>query len=351
MNARAITAAAIAALIYCGIPGSAGAQNWKQLVDLRGTWKFEIGDDMHRAEPGFNDASWENIYAPAAWEDEGFPGYDGYAWYRKHFQSSPDWKGKSLALHMGTIDDVDAVYLNGHLVGSTGSFPPGYRTAYDVDRIYTFPFDYLSASGDNVVAVRVYDYELSGGILHGKLGVYEDLDALKVDLPIAAAWRFSIGDDPAWKAPGFDDSRWKEITVPAFWESQGYPDYDGFAWYRVRFTAPANLLTHRLILLLGKIDDFDETYLNGEKIGHTGTMETRLTDIPGSDAYQQLRAYTIPPELLHSGGSNTLAVRVYDGFRDGGIYAGPIGVVTRDKYLHWQGRQKPEKNIFDWLFK
>lgn len=351
MNVRAVAAVCTAILIYAGLPGPARAENWKQLADLRGKWKFEIGDDMHRAEPGFNDAGWESIYAPSAWEDQGFPGYDGYAWYRKHFQSSPDWKDKTLALHMGTIDDVDEVYLNGRLVGATGSFPPGYRTAYDVNRIYTFPFEYLNPSGDNVVAVRVYDYELSGGITRGRIGVYEDLDALRLDLTISSGWKFSTGDDPEWKDPRFDDSNWKNIIVPEYWESQGYPDYDGFAWYRLRMNVPADLVKYRLILLLGKIDDFDETYLNGEKVGRTGNMATRVQDIPGSDAYQQLRAYTIPPGLIHTDRPNVIAVRVYDGFKDGGIYAGPIGIVTREAYLQWQSKNSPPKNFFDWLFR
>jgi len=328
---------------------SANAENWKQLADLRGQWKFEIGDDMHRAEPGFDDRNWESIYAPAAWEDEGFPGYDGYAWYRKHFRSSVDWKGKALALHLGNIDDVDEVYLNGHLIGTTGSFPPKYSTAYDIFRIYNFPPEYLSPEGDNVVAVRVYDQELSGGILRGKLGVYEDRNALRVDLQFTQVWKFKTGDDPAWKDPNFDDSQWKSVVVPSFWENQGYSGYDGFAWYRVKFRVPDGLSSQKLVLLLGKIDDFDESFLNGEKIGHTGTMETRETDIPGSDAYRQLRAYIIPPGLLRASEENVIAIRVYDGYRDGGLYSGPIGIITRDKYRKWTEQQKGSSDFIDWL--
>ena len=338
-------------LTFCGL-NFAVAQNWKPLFDLRGQWKFEIGDDMHRAEPGFDDSKWESIHAPAAWEDEGFPGYDGYAWYRKHFRSSSDWKDKSLSLQLGNIDDVDEVYLNGHLVGTTGSFPPHYSTAYDVNRIYTFPPGFLNPAGDNVIAVRVYDNELSGGIIRGNLGVYEDINALRVDVPIVAGWKFKTGDDPAWKNVRYDDALWNTIVVPAYWEPQGYPDYDGFAWYRVKFRVPNDLLDKRLILLLGKVDDFDETFLNGELIGRTGKMESRLQDIPGSDAYAQLRAYYIPSEDLRRDEDNVLAVRVYDGYKDGGIYAGPIGIVLREKYLKWSD-QKANRHggFFDWFFK
>jgi sialate O-acetylesterase len=142
------------------------------------------------------------------------------------------------------------------------------------------------------------------------------------------------------------------MNVPSYWESQGYKDYDGFAWYRVRFRLPADLQDRRVILLLGKIDDFDETYLNGHKIGHTGTMESRSKDIPGSEAYQQLRAYILPPDDINRNGENVLAVRVYDGYRDGGIYAGPIGIVTQEKYVKWNNRKQHQKeNFLEWLFR
>ncbi len=332
-------------------PETIHGQDWKKLFDLRGKWKFEIGDSTHWARPEFDDRSWETIHAPAAWEDEGYPGYDGFAWYRKHFQSDISWDGKSLALHMGVIDDVDEVFLNGHLVGATGRFPPEYSTAYSVERIYSFPTNYLNPSGDNVVAVRVYDAELSGGILRGKLGVYEDRAAMIINLPLALEWKFKTGDNSEWKSCGFGDHDWDTIEVPSFWERQGYSDYDGFAWYRSKFYLPNNFQDEKLILVLGKIDDFDETFLNGQEIGHTGSMQRRKTDIPGSNAYQELRAYYIPSGLLHPGAENCIAVRVYDGFRDGGIYEGPLGITTRDNYLDWQKHQKKTTDWFDKFFR
>jgi sialate O-acetylesterase len=349
---RHIAATALITILFVIIPsGLARGDQWKLLFDLRGQWKFEIGDDMRRAEPGYNDSKWESIYAPAAWEDEGFPGYDGYAWYRKHFKSSSDWSAKYLSAQLGNIDDVDEVFLNGHHIGSTGSFPPNYSTAYTADRIYSFPAAYLNPTGDNVIAVRVYDQELNGGILRGKLGIYEDLNPLRIGVFLSGDWKFKTGDTPEWKEEKFDDSKWENIHILAFWESQGHENYDGFAWYRIKFNVPGNLVSQHLILLLGKIDDFDQTFLNGHEIGHTGNMATRLTDIPGSNAYQQLREYLIPSDYLHPDRENTLAVRVYDGYRDGGIYEGPIGIVTREDYVKWKNKDKHQWNFFDWFFK
>ena len=61
-----------------------------------------------------------------AWEDQGYPGYDGYGWYRKHFKTTHSIDGKFLLLKMGTIDDADEVYVNGRFIGFCGSFPPAW---------------------------------------------------------------------------------------------------------------------------------------------------------------------------------------------------------------------------------
>lgn len=338
-------------LLFCGAVQPAHAEDSRILFDLRGEWKFEIGDGVERAARGFDDSRWDVVFAPSAWEDEGYPGYDGFAWYRKHFSGTSDWNAKALFLHLGTIDDVDEVFVNGHRIGSTGTFPPRYATAYFAERIYPLPQEYLDPSGDNVVAVRVYDHELSGGILRGRIGVFEDRDALVPDLPLVLDWKFSTGDDSSWSNPAFRDDGWSPITVPAYWEKEGYREYDGFAWYRISFKVSRSLAAKNLILLLGQIDDFDETYLNGQQIGKTGSMRTRKTDIPGSDAYSKVRSYVIPPGLLNPDATNTIAVRVYDGYRDGGIYSGPVGIVTSQHYRAWQKAQQKGWNFLDWIFK
>ncbi len=45
--------------------------------------------------------------------------------------------------------------------------------------------------------------------------------------------QFKTGDDPAWKKPGYDDHSWATIQTGKNWEDQGFPDYDGYAWYRL----------------------------------------------------------------------------------------------------------------------
>ena len=50
-----------------------------RIINLNTKWKFAIGDYQKWASPEFNDDDWEAISVPSEWENQGFPGYDGYA--------------------------------------------------------------------------------------------------------------------------------------------------------------------------------------------------------------------------------------------------------------------------------
>lgn len=333
------------------------ADDWTNVLDLRGKWKFDLGDDEKRASVSYDDSKWDEIFVPSPWEDEGYPGYDGYAWYRKHFRLPAGAKEKDLWLRLGCIDDVSEIYLNGTCLGIIGSFPPDYMTAYNIEINISIPRNVLNESGDNIIAVRVYDDQLAGGIVQGKVGLYESKTMLAPDISLAGTWRFKKGDSEKWLDPSLNDGNWDQIFVPGYWESQGYPEYDGVAWYRLHVRLPANLPDKKLILLLGKIDDLDEVYVNGEEIGHTGRIRSnpRRSDLDGE--YQEYRAYTIRDGLMKANSDNVIAVRVYDGMGGGGIYEGPVGLTTREKYKEWRNNRPwkkdmkdAPKNLFDLLF-
>jgi hypothetical protein len=337
--------------ILIGIPvGDLRAEDTRMLLDLRGEWKFQTGDEVRWADPEFDDSKWSEIHVPSQWEDEGYEDYDGYAWYRIHFTVSDKWLSKDLLLDLGSIDDVDEVFVNGQSIGSTGSFPPDYSTAYNVQRRYPVPPDILKSGDNNVIAIRVYDDEQVGGITNGRIGLYERRDVLHSDVAFPSVWKFKTGDNKEWKEVQCDDKNWKDIRVPGNWERQGYKDYDGYAWYRIAFTVPDDLQDHNLILLVGKIDDFDETYLNGERIGRTGPMPKRRLHSSDSDEYSRLRAYSIPSGLLQFGKENILAIRVYDCWQWGGIYEGPIGIVDREQYRKYKRTSRNVDNWFRELF-
>lgn len=316
---------------------------------MNGEWKFTIGDNPKYASPDYNDAQWDKIAVCTAWENEGYSDYDGYAWYRTKFTVGQSAKGRNLVLQLGNIDDVDEVYLNGVLIGRTGSFPPNYKTAYDQWRRYTIPTALLRYNGYNTLAVRVFDEQLEGGILRGDIGIFASTIRPTPDYDLSGFWKFSNSVDEDCIAPGYNDKKWQDIIVPGQWEKQGYPTYDGLAYYRKKFTLPAYLKGKPLVLMMGKIDDLDEVYINGKLVGSTGNIKSQPFKSYLGEYYRLLRGYYIPEGIINENGENTIVVCVFDGYLDGGIYEGPIGLIAQEKYAYFWKSQK-HKSVWEKMF-
>lgn len=297
-------------------------------INLNGEWKLRIGDNKNWANPAFNDADWAVINAPKSWEDQGFRGYDGMAWYRKTITVGSDFQGQDLVLQLGYIDDIDEVFVNGQKIGQTGSFPPSYSTAYNALRRYPLPGKFLRFGKENVIAIRVYDSQLEGGIVGGDLKIYSEGKSLNLDIDLSGNWMLNRGMES-------DPSKAKPIIVPGMWENQGF-DYDGYAVYATRFAVPKHLVGERMVLLAGRIDDIDRVYINKQYVGSTGKYFDRICD----ENYREFRNYFIHPEVLKAG-ENSIEIKVYDEHGEGGIIQGPVGIVTQKKFReYWKSKRK-----------
>ncbi len=323
-----------ALIVFAGLT-RLGAEN--HYLDLRGNWLFEIGDNPRWSDAFLNDEHWEKIKVPSSWENEGFPGYDGYAWYRLHFYLTEDTRPQNYRLELGMIDDVDEVYLNGQLLGTSGGFPPLYETHYNQYRNYFVPVTFLNFDRENVLAVRVFDAEQAGGLVSGPVRLYPANPEFYPIADLSGVWKFKAGDNAEYRKETYDHQDWDEIIAPLAWENQGYEELGGFAWYRKTFQLPDQPADRHFIVVIGTIDDMDQTYLNGQLIGSTGMMKNDPGEIEINQIdYARLRAYYVAPESLNWGGSNVIAVRVYDGPEWGGIASGPLGIISRENFQYWE---------------
>ncbi|MEQ8240970.1 MAG: beta galactosidase jelly roll domain-containing protein [Cyclobacteriaceae bacterium] len=303
--------------------------NLKKVVDLNDYWKFSIGDNPRWSQPDFNDYKWDEIYVPSTWEEQGFNGFDGYAWYRISVDLQ-NISTENLYLILGYIDDVDEVYVNGQLIGFTGGFPPNFYTAYQSFRQYLIPHHLLNPNGKNVIAVRVYDTIREGGIVKGDIGLYRQMENSGSQLKLEGLWKFKEGDDWSWKANDLNDENWLKIMVPSFWENQKHLNVESnIAWYRKEFELPNDLKNEdELVLIMGLIDDFDKTYINGQLVGYTNDGKS----LGVSSSWEQYRIYVIPKSIINKNGMNTIAVRVRDIGVNAGIYAGPLAIAPLKSY-------------------
>jgi sialate O-acetylesterase len=112
--------------------------------------------------------------------------------------------------------------------------------------------------------------------------------------------------DVSWKEVSFDDSKWPSMKLPVLWEEQGLNDLDGIVWFRKTVDIPAADAGKPAEISLAMIDDNDESYVNGVKIGSTNGYNTK-------------RIYQVPAGVLKEG-KNVIAVRVEDTGGGGGIW-------------------------------
>ena len=104
-------------------------------------------------------------------------------------------------------------------------------------------------------------------------------------------------------ASNYDASDWQELSMPAYWEGQIFPEYDGIVYLRKDFTLEE--IPTSATITVGCVDDKDETYINGIKVG-------------SGEGYNKTRVYNIPDRVLNQG-SNAIVIRVIDNGGNGGI--------------------------------
>ena len=105
----------------------------------------------------------------------------------------------------------------------------------------------------------------------------------------------------------FNGENLPEIKQPLIWENQGYANLDGIVWLRKTIFLKEEDLQNDAKIYLGRIDDNDETYFNGVKIG-------------GINQYDADRIYTLPKNILKLG-KNIIAIKVTDTGGGGGMWS------------------------------
>jgi len=109
-----------------------------------------------------------------------------------------------------------------------------------------------------------------------------------------------IGIEEKWYLPETDITSWESIEVAGnTWEAEeNLKDFDGAVWFRSSFDLPQGFQSDSLELQLLQIDDYDITWVNGERIGETYGRHNH-------------RNYKVSAKILKEKG-NSLVIRVFD---------------------------------------
>jgi sialate O-acetylesterase len=154
-------------------------------------------------------------------------------------------------------------------------------------------------------------------------GKLEDFFALneKSRPAYEASLENDLGLKETWQNPLTDISAWGDLPVPQIWNLPDLSGIDGVVWIQYDIVLPESVDGKPAVMRLGKIDDDDNTWINGIKVGATVGY-----DIP--------RVYNIPSNVLKPG-INRISIRIVDTASGGGVYGEQEDVflaVGSDKY-------------------
>jgi hypothetical protein len=85
---------------------------------------------------------------------------------------------------------------------------------------------------------------------------------------------------------------------------------------------PVEMKGHNICISLGKIDDVDETFFNGKKVGGCGIFSPNFLS-----AFDKQRIYKVDQVNIKFGKTNTIAVKVFDASGGGGMNKIPMGMI------------------------
>lgn len=121
-----------------------------------------------------------------------------------------------------------------------------------------------------------------------------------------------LGAGEGWTTIGTGDDGWSRVTLPATLSGDGLEHFDGVVYFRRTVELPPAAEGRAGMLELGPIDDRDDAWVNGVRVG--GTRDDGRWSMP--------RRYEIPAGVLKPG-INVIAVRVVDTGGAGGINGRP----------------------------
>lgn len=171
----------------------------------------------------------------------------------------------------------------------------------------------------------------------------------RIVVPMEGLWRFHTGDSPdegadgvnqvqspAWANADFDDSHWALMEGARSWSEQGYRNYGGMAWYRIKVKVPAH--SKPLSLYLPNVATSYQVFVDGRLAGGFGAMP------PHEMAMMPLRrVYELTQSGSASGRSLVIAIRVWHwpvvaatqgGGLSGGMLIGETSLIQAVNQLH-----------------
>ncbi|MDP7305434.1 MAG: hypothetical protein QGG09_20145, partial [Pirellulaceae bacterium] len=151
-----------------------------------------LASGVSRAQEAEQDA-WKTVQVPEVWKKPP-AGRGGYSWYRCLVSVPTDWRGQPLTLFSEPVDDARGIFVNGHEVGRSGSFPPQFRSGLGSRDRHPLDAKIVNFGKTNVIAIRIYNSDGRSGFNVAAPVLFAAESAIR----LAGPWQMRAGDDRDW---------------------------------------------------------------------------------------------------------------------------------------------------------
>ena len=158
---------------------SAHSSDTNTLISIDKQWKF-CPIDSYQPNIDTADLECHTITLPSEWEKI-IPNYDGFGLLYTQFSmpeiDSLSMNQSQMGIYIHRIRDADKVFINGHLIGQTGEFPPEFEKAVFYSRLYPIDLNVINKNASNEIKIWVFNDARPGGIVSDtpKIGNYSQM--------------------------------------------------------------------------------------------------------------------------------------------------------------------------------
>jgi len=226
---------------------------------------------------------WKEVSVPSGFGGLGLDAFDGAAWFRRDVELTADQAAGAATIDLGVVDDYDATWINGAMVGESAQ--------QNSPQSHAIPAGTLRA-GRNSIAIRVLDTGGGGGFTSPAEALSLNLaDGTKI--PLAGTWQGRVGVDLT-KATAFPIDLGGNPNVPTSL-SNGMIEpivplsIKGAIWYQGENNAGRAYQYRRVLPAM--IADWRRRFGQGDFPFYIVSLAafTPHKDVPGDDAWAELR--------------------------------------------------------------
>ena len=147
--------------------------------------EYDTGMKGNWAAPELDDSAWKMVEIPGGFAELGVPDSPALGWFRKEVTMPDPLPAGRGILHLGIIERMDTVYVNGKEVGASAWV--------ENPRAY-FLRDGVLKPGRNLIAIRVLKTKPDGGFMSKPEDLKIELGD-KTSIPLAGKWKGQLAVD------------------------------------------------------------------------------------------------------------------------------------------------------------